>query len=271
VTADRWLERPQSRLRWRIDGPDYAPEGSLLLVHGWALDLSVFELVAGHLRDRLRVLRFDRRGYGASTGEPALEADVEDAFALLDAAGIDRCAVLGMSQGARVVGAMARRAPGRITHVILDGAPALRGLADEEHEPELPLEEFRRLARTNPARLREALAHHPLLRLAHPSPAASAILDATLAAYPATDLLTVHAPAPPAPSLLHPAAFAQPSLVLNGERDSAARLRIGRRLAQALPHAQRRVLPGAGHLACLDHPQAYALAVLDFLRTAHTA
>jgi pimeloyl-ACP methyl ester carboxylesterase len=169
-----------------------------------------------------------------------------------------------MSQGARVAGALARFAPQRIVRVVLDGAPALLGLADGEHEPEIPLDEFRRLARERPATLRDALARHPLLQLVGPSDEAAAVLRGALARYPAIDLLTAHPPAPPSPSLLQPAAFRQPTLVLNGEHDSAARLRIGRRLVQVLPHAERLVLAGAGHLACLDDANAYSDAIARF-------
>ncbi len=206
----------------------------------------------------------DRRGYGDSSGEPVLEADVEDVYALLDRAGVERCGVLGMSQGARVAAAMARQAPARIDRVILDGAPALRGLAEEMHEPELPLERFRALAAsTDLGALRVELARHPLLQLARPDGPASSLLAAQLARYPANDLRVVRPPSPP--NARYPAAFAQPVLVLNGALDSPARLRIGDRLAAVLPRATRVVLDGAGHLACLDAPQAYARALLRFI------
>lgn len=264
VDEDRWLDRPGARLRWRDGGQGPA----LLLLHGWALDLTLFEPFVAAARADLRLVRFDRRGYGCSSGEPALPTDVDDAFATLDVAGIAQCAVLGMSQGARVAAAMARVAPERITRVVLDGAPALRGLADEEHEPELPLERLRSLAREDLGALRRTLAAHPLLRLVEPRPEAIALLEQQLARYPATDLLTRRPAPPPPPFPRGRAAFTQPVLVLNGEEDSAARLRIARRLAAVLPDARRVVLPRAGHLACLDDPVAYAAGVVPFVRGA---
>jgi pimeloyl-ACP methyl ester carboxylesterase len=264
---DHWLERPGARLRWRDEGTG----PTLLLLHGWALDLSLFDPLVARLGDGVRCLRFDRRGYGESSGDPALETDVADAFALLDATATRHCAVLGMSQGARVAAALARRAPARVSHVVLDGAPALRGLAEEEHEPELPLEEYRRLAEHDLPGLRAALSGHPLLQLARPTDASRTLVEAIIARYRAVDLLsTVPAPPAPASAASLPSAFDQPVLVLNGAEDSQARLRIGMRLATVLPNACRVVLADAGHLACLDQPAAYADALCAFLRSEET-
>ena len=57
-------------------------------------------------------------------------------------------------------------------------------------------------------------------------------------------------------------AIRQPTLVINGSQDSDARLAAGRKLAEAIPRAVRQELPGAGHLAALDNPQAWVDAVL---------
>ncbi len=55
-----------------------------------------------------------------------------------------------------------------------------------------------------------------------------------------------------------------PVLLLNGQYDQ---FRLGeRRFRRACPHARSEVLPGATHLAGLDRPQAFAEAVLRFVR-----
>jgi pimeloyl-ACP methyl ester carboxylesterase len=56
-----------------------------------------------------------------------------------------------------------------------------------------------------------------------------------------------------------------PVLLLNGQYDQ---FRLGvRRFRRACPAARVEVLPGATHLANLDRPQAFADAVLRFVRT----
>jgi 3-oxoadipate enol-lactonase len=52
-------------------------------------------------------------------------------------------------------------------------------------------------------------------------------------------------------------AIRAPTVVVCGERDEA-NLPLARSLAQALPEATLEVLPGAGHVANLDQPQAFS-------------
>jgi pimeloyl-ACP methyl ester carboxylesterase len=255
--SERWLKRSGADLRWRDEGAGPA----VLLLHGWALDMDLFDLIVRQCSGRLRLLRFDRRGYGRSEGAPSLDADGEDALAVLDAARVGRCAVVGMSQGARVATALATRAPDRIERLVLDGAPALQDFAIDDHEPELPLEEYRALLESGgTGALAAALARHPLLQLQDAAGAeARATLARMLGRYPGRDLRIDSA----ATTVI--AAPAQPVLVLNGEHDSPVRLRIGAHLGATLPRAARHLIPGAGHLACLDTPAAYAAALLSFV------
>jgi pimeloyl-ACP methyl ester carboxylesterase len=272
--ADRWLQRADARLRWRVQGTGPA----LLLLHGWALDLRLWDLLLAPLAERFTLLRFDRRGFGLSSGEASLRHDAQDALALLDAAGIRRCAVIGMSQGARVAAALARDAAARISHVVLDGAPALENVLDEDLEQEIPLARYQAvLARDGITALRAAVSRHALLQLARPQAAAAALLGAMLADYPGTDLLH-HAP-PRQATAQDPArtrrasallGITQPTLVINGERDSALRRRIGAALTAHIAGARHLLLADAGHLACLDDASAYARGIGDFVAGATT-
>lgn len=91
------------------------------------------------LGERHALLRYDERGCGLSAadpGEPSVEMWVDDLAAVVDAAGLDRFALLGISQGAAIGVAYAARYPERVTDLILYGGYArgrrLRGQAAEE-------------------------------------------------------------------------------------------------------------------------------------------
>src|SRR6187551_1361207 len=74
-----------------------------------------------------RVLVFDRRGVGLSdpvAGAPTLEERMDDVRAVMDAAGSERAALLGMSEGATMCMLFAATYPERTSALVLWGAMA---------------------------------------------------------------------------------------------------------------------------------------------------
>lgn len=83
-----------------------------------------------------RVLHFDKRGTGASDRTdrmPTVDQRVEDLVAVMDAAGIDRAHVLGISEGGPVTVALAATYPDRVASLALFGSGA-RIVGDETEE-----------------------------------------------------------------------------------------------------------------------------------------
>jgi pimeloyl-ACP methyl ester carboxylesterase len=62
-----------------------------------------------------------------------------------------------------------------------------------------------------------------------------------------------------------------PTLVLWGDQDGLASRPYAESYTAALPNAQLKVIPGAGHFAFHDKPDAVASAVLDFARKTENA
>ena len=247
------LAVPDALLNYRDDGAGPA----VVLVHGWALDASMWEPQVPALRASHRVVRHDRRGFGASTGTPDGERDTADLLALFDGLGIADATLVGMSQGARVAMSFAARHPRRVTRLVVDGAPP--------DTPELPLAQLRdTLDRRGIEAVRTQLLAQPLMRLQRNDADTQRRLRAMIDAYRGTDLQaadpaarrTVAGPAP---------ALQCPVLILTGEFDTAARLEQAERLNQAIVGSTRRVIPGAGHLAAMDNPAAYTAALLEFI------
>ena len=121
------------------DGPP------LVRVATWLthLELDWASPVWRHWLDRLgeshTVLRYDERGCGLSGPElDELSADrwVEDLETVIDAAGFERFALLGVSQGAAIAVVYAARHPERVSDLVLYGGYArgrrVRGQGEEE-------------------------------------------------------------------------------------------------------------------------------------------
>jgi 3-oxoadipate enol-lactonase len=266
-SADRFLESADlPRLRYRDEG--HGP--AVLLVHGWLLDLTMWDALAAALLSRYRVIRWDRRGFGQSAGAPDLGMDVADGVRLLDLLGVKHAAVLGMSQGCRIALSIAEGEPGLAACLILDGAPPLEGLPDRQWHNETPVFEYRALlVNQGIDALRAKLATHPLLRLHANDKVVQARMDSMRARYAGTDLMALPpAPAPGSTPGSFPDRFSRlqlPVLVLNGEFDSAQRLRVGETLTECIAGAERRIVADSRHMACWDNPTAYDRCVVDFL------
>ncbi len=90
-----------------------------------------------------RVLRYDQRGNGLSDWELkelSLEVFVQDLEAVVDAAGLQRFALYGTSQGAPIAVAYASRHPDRVSHLVLHGGfergRLIRASAEEREQAE---------------------------------------------------------------------------------------------------------------------------------------
>jgi pimeloyl-ACP methyl ester carboxylesterase len=248
---DHHLDTPGARLRFRDEGAG----PSLLFIHGWALDLELWQLQAGELAASHRVLRFDRRGFGLSTGQPSLQADARDVITLLDHLAIERVVLVGASHGARVALRVALASPARVAALVLDGPPDELGGGRGALTVELPLEEYRRLARSGDIEaLRRRWSEHPFTQLVNPDAAPRQLVSRMLARYSGADLLQPAEILPPLGSL---DPLSMPIRLINGEHDLASRRASSEALARALPRATYVSIPNAGHLPSLDNPDVY--------------
>jgi pimeloyl-ACP methyl ester carboxylesterase len=262
-TGDGYFLSGAVRLRFRDEGAGMP----VVFVHGWTVDLDIWDPQAAALAHAMRVIRLDRRGFGLSGGIPDLAADCGDLQALLDHLAIARAALVGTSQGARVALAFAIRAPERVTSIVLDGPPDEIGNSGAAGDEDFSVDEFRRLAREGGAdAFRRAWRDNPLMKLHSTDAGTHALLASMLARYPAKDLLEPGSKPSPRVGAATLARFATPALIVNGEFDTKNRLRAGERLARILPDAERVLIPDAGHLPNLDNPVAYNEAIGTFLR-----
>jgi len=258
-SGDQYLKRDGARLRYRDSGSGPA----VVLIHGWTLDLEMWEPQVVRLADRFRLIRLDRRGHGGSSGIPGVRQDAGDLAALCATLGLTSIALIGMSQGARSALSFAAAAPATVRALVLDGAPALEPGAAQT---DIALDELQTLLETQgiEAFRREWRLHAPM-QLRTAEPAAHDLLAAMLGRYDGRDLLEPGSAGAGADAGRILGAITAPTLVLNGEFDLATRFAAADYLCRQLPHAQRCAIGAAGHLPNLDNPDAYAHACRAFL------
>lgn len=245
-----------------VAAPDRLP---WVLLHGWGLNLRVFDALAAVLARDGRVVRIDLPGHGRSAFDPASASFDAQVRAVL-AAMPDAALVAGWSLGGQFALKLAQLAPARVRGVVTI-ASTPRFVADDGWTAGMNpafLETFAaRLAADWRAVLEEFLALQ-----VRGSRDADAVLDAlreSLAAQGAPD------PRALAAGLgflrdndLRDTAsrLACPALCLSGQHDRVTPPAASAWLAKAMPHARAVELPRAGHAPFLSHP-AETLAELQ--------
>lgn len=263
-SADRFFIADGVRLRYRDEGSGPV----VVLLHGWTLDLEMWELQVAALRGAFRLVRLDRRGHGQSGGMAASECDALDLAALCRHLNLDRLALLGMSQGARGVLGFAATDCARVSCLILDGPPDFS--TDRTAEEEVPLTHYRTLVQTaGIGAFRSAWAAHPLMQLRTSAEDRRALLQAMIRRYPGRELSQEESQremsARPVAARIAFDAVRARALIVSGESDLPSRLRAARRLCRRLPRAEQALITGAGHLPNLDNPQDYNALCRAFL------
>lgn len=228
------------------------------------------ELARGHT-----VVRYDQRGCGLSDRETArlsLDVLVGDLEAVVDAAGLDRFALLGVSGGGPVAISYAVRHPDRVSHLALYGSYARgrwkRDLSEQElAEAELlqsmievgwgrddPI--FRRVFTTLfvPGADQEQMDWYDELQRASATPEDAVQLRKAASEIDITELLP---------------RVSTPTLVAHARDESAVPFVEGRRLAAGIPGARFLPLQGRNHILLADEPGwlAFLAGLRDFLGT----
>lgn len=251
-----WARNGTVSLHYESTGADAA----VLLVMGLGMNATGWWRTVPVLAAAdLRVLTFDNRGVGRSDRPPgpyttAVMAD--DAVAVLDAAGVQRAHVYGISLGGMIAQEIALRHPDRIARLVLgattpggDGAIPADGQTLEffQRRGRMPAEEavwasvpYNYSARTR-AEHGNRIVQDIRQRLRFPiEPAPYAAQLAAALGHDAHDRL---------------ARIAAPTLVVHGQEDVMVPPANGRLLASLIP-AQLLELGGAAHLYPTDEPDA---------------
>ena len=255
-----------ARIAWRAYG-DGEP---VVLVMGFMGSGHAWFRLLPHISAGRRAIVLDNRGTGESDrplGLWTMDDLAADVLAVLDDAEVERAHVIGASMGGMIVQHLALGSPERVRSLTLcctsargggrKGPPPWRMLASLGLRPVLgvgrtlrlvaPLLYSERTLEGDPERLAEEVA----LRTTDATPLATA--PAQFGAIVRHDTrarlgrLTV------------------PTLVVHGEDDQLVPPAAGRELAELIPGAELRSLPGCGHVLTTDCEHEAAGAIVAFL------
>jgi len=252
-------EEPAASVRLVGDG---AP---LLLLHGWGVSSQLFEPLVPMLAAGRRLIVPDLPGFGETPPPPAAWSSGDYAAwvaALLDRTGVERCDVVGHSNGGRIALALAARHADRVHRLVVTGGAGIRPRHGLRHR--LRVRAYKTARRAGRSRLLPPRIRHLAARRAERSGsedyrAASGVMRDTLVRLVNEDL-----------SPLLPL-IRSPVLLIWGERDTETPLRDGRAMEALIPDSGLVVFEGAGHYAYLEQAPRFAHIVDVFLRDAPEA
>ncbi len=193
-----------------------------------------------------RVITFDNRGVGASTGTvpDTIEAMAKDAVTFIRALGFDKVDVLGFSLGGMIAQAIALQEPGLVRKLILTGT----GPAGGEGIDKVTAINGKRSAKQFLARLKERTENRDKA--------------VSLSGYRA-QLKAIHRWGLQQPADL--SVIRQPTLVANGDNDRMVPTKNTLDLDRRLPNSELVIYADAGHGGIFQHYREFVATALEFL------
>ncbi|MEM5452516.1 MULTISPECIES: alpha/beta fold hydrolase [Paraburkholderia] len=244
----------------RIAYIDIGNGPAVVLLHSLGTSSALWDDILPALTANYRVVAIDARGHGDSTKRSAWNADAvaSDVVAVTGAIGLDRFGLVGISMGGLTAIRVAAKLGRRVAVMVLSSAyasvsgptVARRLAATEGMLKKLPMHLFARMYVEQT--LHRNTAYPKRERLAQ-----------QIAAIASKDYLEIlHAIATDDVSSLL-CDIEVPTLVLNAELDGSVPRTVSAQLTQGIHGAEERTLRAAGHLACVDAPDAYADVLLS--------
>jgi pimeloyl-ACP methyl ester carboxylesterase/DNA-binding winged helix-turn-helix (wHTH) protein len=255
-------------------GPSLIKTGNWMTHLEYDLESPIWRHLYRELAKEHTLIRYDARANGLSdwdVAEIAFESFVQDLEAVVDASGIDRFALLGISQGAAISITYAVRHPARVTHLVLYGGATMgwgkraRSAAERELESAMLTAmrhgwgqnnaAFRQLFTTQfiPDGTKEQADWFNELQRVSTSPENAVRNSMACMDYDVTALLPM---------------VTVPTLVMHARDDGNMPFEFGRRMAAGIPGARFVPLESRNHLILEHEPafQRFIKEMREFLR-----
>jgi pimeloyl-ACP methyl ester carboxylesterase len=261
-------------IRWRETDPAAGGERirPLVLLHAFPLSAAMWEDQLNAFRG-WRVIAPETRGFRGpdspaveSPGEPTMDELAGDIEHVLDATGVPRAVIGGLSMGGYLTLALLGRAPGRFEGLVLvntkasadtdeakAGRRTMRALVEREGASAVADDMLPRLLGQTTHRDRPDVAMRVRSLIEANSPDAIKGAIGAMMTRPDSRPLLAHVRCP--------------TLILAGKEDTLIPCAASEEIHAGIAGSQLVILPGCGHLANLEQPEAFNGVLGRFLGT----
>lgn len=236
-----------------------------VFIHGFSLDLRMWDGQWAALQPGARAVRFDMRGYGRSALPTGPYVPVDDLLAVLDATRIERADLVGLSRGGSLALDFALAHPSRAGRLVLVDT-VLGGWPWSESQRALDAAVWDIARRDGVGAAKAAWLAHPILAPAMELEHARPLVEAMVSGWSGWQFLNrdpAQYPKPPAAARLRE--LACPTLVVVGERDLPDFLAIADAITAEAVDARKVLMPSVGHLPPIEAPGAFNALLHGFL------
>lgn len=244
-----------------IEGEAGSP--TLVFANSLGTDLRLWDATLPLLPPGLRSIRYDMRGHGQTSAPPApyhMGTLVGDLAALLDALDVKQAVIVGLSIGGIVAQGLAAERPDLVRAMVLADTGAKIGT------PELwqtRIDAVRAGGLESIADNVMARWFSPRFRREHPKEVA--LWRARMVATPVEGYTGCSAAIAETDLWESTSRLRLPTLAICGAMDAATPPDLMRETAALIPGAAFRLVPGAGHLPCVEAPDIVAAMISAFL------
>ncbi len=247
------------RLHYRIDGdPDGAP---LVLANSLGTDMRLWDPILPLLPKGLRIIRYDKRGHGLSSQPPApysMGALVRDAEALLDHLEVRDCVFVGLSIGGMIAQGLAVKRMDQIRALVLSNTAARIGT------PSIWQDRINAAQSGGIEALADATMERWFSRAFRATPEMT-LWRNMMTRQPVDGFLGCCAAISGTDFYTPTSGLRLPTLGIAGSEDGSTPPDLVRETIVLIPGSQFELIRKAGHLPCVERPEAYAAILTDFM------
>ncbi len=240
----------------------------VVLIHAFGLNLHQWDDQVKALAAHYRVIAYDRRGFGKSTGvaDPSLEpADLKE---LLDSLGVRSAVLVGHSGGNSTASRFVKAFADRVDGLVLYPSPPVPGFPIPPTGPPGPDQKVLTRQYGLDSMFKLVLAR-PEFRTPPNRPDINERILALTATYSGRDLLEDHVQAGTYRLLTFEEmqALPTPTLFIVGEWEQPQAILVSDSMARWMPNARSVMIRGGGRIVHFAEPDRFNEALLAFLRS----
>lgn len=249
-------------LHHRVEGPPDAP--AVVFSNSLGTDFRVWDPLLAHFGEGLRLIRYDKRGHGLSQATPPpyeIQDHVGDLAALLDHLGVESVVAVGLSVGGIIAQGLSGLRPEKVRGLVL---------CDTAHKigpPEMWDDRIAVLRDGGIEAMADAVMTRWFSQTFHAERAEELLgWRNMLVRTPLDGYLGTAFALRDADMTAQAQAVRVPALCVGGSEDGSTPPAVVGELASLIPDARFEVIEGAGHLPCVEAPEALAGLIAGFLK-----